>query len=327
MIVAHEPGHMDPIRGLHHVTAYASDPQENYEFVTEVLGLRFCRQTLLYMPGQPIYHLYYGDEAGHPGTVLTYFPQPDMEPGQPGQGQFSTCSFTIPEESVDYWLDRLESFDIPTQVEERFDETAIGFSDPDGLPLELVTGESDIDPWEGGDVPAEHGIRGMHGVALESQVPAETFETLETMGWERVGRHEDTGGARIRYQPGEPADRGRYVDVLVHPNQAPWQVGTGTIVHVAFRVTDEDDQDEWREYLEEHDRIATERKYRQEFRSQYFNDPSGATFEMATDGPGFTAHEDLDSLGEELQIPEPLRDMYGEEVEELKEQLPPFEPN
>lgn len=315
-----------PINGLHHVTAYASNPQDNYDFMTNVLGLRFCRQTLLYVPGQPIYHLYYGDREGNPGTVLTYFPRPNLQEGRIGQGQISACAFTIPEGSIEYWTERLDNLDVPYRTEERFDETAILLSDPDGLPLELVTGESDIEPWTEGGVPSEHGIRGLHSVGLNSHDPAGTFHALETMEWERVGRDESPEGARIRYSPSEPADRGHYVDVLVHPNTAPWSHGTGTFVHVAFRVPDEQSQDEWRERFAEEDLIATGTKYRQEFRSMYFTEPGGATFEFATDGPGFTAHEDVEELGETLQVPEPLREMVDVPIAELKEQLPPFDP-
>lgn len=316
-----------PINGLHHVTAYASDPQENYDFMTEVLGLRLCRQTLLYAPGQSIYHLYYGNQKGQPGTVLTYFPKPNLEPGRVGQGQISSCAFTIPEDSIAYWRSRLDEHEVPYRMAERFDETAILLSDPDGLPLELVTGESDIEPWTGADVPGEHGIRGLHSVGLNSHDPAGTFRTLEAMEWERVGRDESPAGARIRYTPIERAGHGHFVDVLVQPNTPPWSHGTGTFVHVAFRVPDEEAQEAWRERFAEHDLIATGTKYRQEFRSMYLTEPGGSTFEFATDGPGFTEHEDIDELGNTLQIPEPLREMVDVPIKELKNQLPPFEPS
>lgn len=318
---------MTPINGLHHITAYASDPQQNYDFMTEILGLRFVRQTLLYMPGQAIYHLYYGDEEGKPGTVLTYFPREDLPAGRTGQGQISSCAFVIPPDSVDYWIDRFDDLGVNHRVSERFDETVISFSDPDGLPLELVTGETDIAPWDESDVPVEHGIRGVHSVALNSHDPAGTFDTLETMGWERLDRAESPEGARIRYVPSEPADRGQHVDVLVHPNTAPWSHGTGTFVHVAFRVADEESQAEWRDHFAENDLIATGTKYRQEFRSMYLTEPGGSTLEFATDGPGFTEHEEVEALGEELQVPEPLREMVDVPIRELKDQLPEFNPN
>jgi len=318
---------MKAIDGIHHVTAYASDPQRNYDFMTDVLGLRFVRQTLLYMPGQPIYHLYYGDRQGTPGTVLTYFPGVDMPEGQVGKGDISSIGFTIPRGSVDYWTGRLEEHDIATEVTERFDETAISFTDPDGLPLELVTGDSDIDPWTEADVPAKHGIRGIHDVAVTSADPAGTFDVLETMGWERLGRYDaPMSGDRIRFTPSEPAGHGRYLDVVVQPNLPSARKGIGMFVHVAFRVANEWVQQEWSETLRENGYVTTSRKYRQEFRSMYLTEPGGATFEYATDGPGFTEHEDLAELGGELQIPKTLREAIDVPVEELKQELPEFEP-
>lgn len=318
---------MKAIAGIHHVTAYAEDPQENYEFMTDVLGLRFVRQTLLYMPGQPIYHLYYGDGAGTPGTVLTYFPGVDMPPGRVGKGDISSIGFTIPEGSVDYWTTRLADHDVDATVTERFDETVIGFEDPDGLPIELVTGESDIEPWDGADVPVEHGVRGIHDVGVTSADPFGTYDVLETMEWERQGRYDaPMGGDRVRYAPTEPAGHGTYVDVVIQPNAPSAAKGIGMFVHLAFRVADESSQDEWSETLRDNRFETTGRKYRQEFRSMYLTEPGGATFEYATDGPGFTEHEDLDALGEELQVPEPLREAVDVPVEELKAELPPFDP-
>jgi len=318
---------MKAIRGIHHVTAYASDPQSNYEFMTDVLGVRFVRQTLLYMPGQPIYHLYYGDRNGTPGTVMTYFPGVDMPEGRVGKGDISSIGFTIPEGSVSYWTDRLQDLGIQSAVTERFEETAISFTDPDGLPIELVTGESDVEPWEESDVPAEHGVRGIHNVAVTSADPAGTYDALETMGWERLGRHEAQLAAdRVRYVPTESADHGKYVDVVIQPNSPSAEKGIGMFVHVAFRVANEYVQDEWSETLRANGFETTSRKYRQEFRSMYLTEPGGATFEYATDGPGFTEHEAIEELGGELQVSEVLREALDVPVEELKEQLPPFEP-
>lgn len=318
---------MKAIDGIHHVTAYAEDPQENYEFMTEVLGLRFVRQTLLYMPGQPIYHLYYGDREGTPGTVLTYFPGVDMPPGRVGKGDISAIGFTIPEGSVSYWTDRLRGHDIDTDVSERFDETAISFTDPDGLPIELVTGDSDVEPWEESDVPAEHGIRGIHNVSVTSADPAGTYDVLETMEWERLGRHEGAlGPDRVRYMPSDPAGHGRYLDVVIQPNSPSAEKGIGMFVHVAFRVANEWVQDQWSEHLRANRFETTGRKYRQEFRSMYLTEPGGATFEYATDGPGFTEHEGLDELGEELQVPEPLQEAVDVPIDELKAELPEFHP-
>lgn len=318
---------MRTIDGVHHVTAYASDPQENYEFVTGVLGLRFVRQTLLYLPGQPVYHLYYGDRTGTPGTVLTYFPGADVPEGRVGKGDVGAVAFTIPEGSVEYWADRLAANDVEARVSGRFDETVVSFTDPDGLPIELVTGTSDVEPWDGADVPTEHGIRGIHGVSVNSADPAGTFDVLETMGWVRVGRHDPPmSGDRVRYAPADPAGHGRFLDVLVTPNRPRARKGVGAFVHVAFRVANEWEQDAWSDELRDAGYVTTGRKYRQEFRSVYLTEPGGATFEYATDGPGFTEHETVEDLGGELQVPGPLREAVDVPIEELTAALPPFEP-
>lgn len=166
------------IPGIHHVTAFADSPQENYNFFTDVLGLRFLKRTVRFDVPEKIYHLYYGDGQGTPGTIITYFPMTnmDMDKGVNGKGHMSSTNLTIPEESVDFWTERFDEHGVEYDVVERFDETAIEFTDPDETPLALVTDESDIEPWDDGEVPTEHSIRGMHGVTVHSADPQGTFD-------------------------------------------------------------------------------------------------------------------------------------------------------
>ncbi|WP_123538637.1 VOC family protein [Halosimplex salinum] len=317
---------MPSIDGIHHVTAFADEPQENYDFFTNVLGLRFVKRTVRFDVPEKIYHLYYGDERGTPGTIITYFPMTNMEmgDGMVGKGQMSSVGLVIPEGSVDYWTGRFEAHGVDYDVEERFDETAVAFTDPDGTPYELVTGESDIEPWEGSDVPAEHGIRGMHSTTIHSADPQGTFDVLETMGWERLGRADHPqAGDRVRYEAPGDTTRADVVDVLIRPNAPDGVMGVGTFLHVAFRVNNNWEQDEWSDTLRENGYITTSRKDRDYFQSRYITEPGGAVFEYATTDVGFDVDEDIDELGENLKKP----DWLDVDLEEIERMLPDLETN
>lgn len=310
------------IPGIHHVTAFADSPQENYNFFTDVLGLRFLKRTVRFDVPEKIYHLYYGDGQGTPGTIITYFPMTnmDMDKGVNGKGHMSSTNLTIPEESVDFWTERFDEHGVEYDVVERFDETAIEFTDPDETPLALVTDESDIEPWDDGEVPTEHSIRGMHGVTVHSADPQGTFDVLETMGWERVGRadHPQRGDV-VRYKaPAEDVNHAQIVDVLIRPNAPGYVQGIGTYLHVAFRVKNDWEQKEWSQALRDNGYITTSQKDRDYFHSRYITEPGGAIFEYATDGPGFTIDEDLDELGQSLKKP----DWLDVDLEYIEEQLP-----
>jgi glyoxalase family protein len=154
--------------GIHHVTAIARDPQQTMEFYTEVLGLRLVKQTVNF-DDPTTYHLYFGDEVGTPGTILTFFPFENGQSGRVGRGQTGATAFVIPTESVEYWRDRLASHNLEVEKPRtRFGETVVAFQDPDGQPLELITGTNDIEPWTDGPVPGVHAIRGFHSFTLLS---------------------------------------------------------------------------------------------------------------------------------------------------------------
>lgn len=306
---------MHDTAGLHHVTSIASDPQANVEFYTDVLGLRLVKRTVNF-DDTSTYHLYYGDEVGTPGTALTFFPSEDGSPGRVGRGQTSATALLVPPDSVDYWLDRFDALGVDREApRERFDETVVPFRDGDGQPLELVTGESDIEPWAGGPVPAEHAIRGFHGVTLDSLDPARTGEILDILGYERV----DEAGERTRYRAA--SDRAAVVDVLDRPDAEQGQEGVGTVHHVAFRAPDEETELAWRDALIEAGLDVTPQKDRQYFRSIYTREPGGILFEIATDGPGFTRDESVEDLGTSLKLPPWLADSR----ETIEATLPPIE--
>jgi glyoxalase family protein len=299
---------LQPIVGLHHVTAYASDPQRNLDFYTEVLGLRFVKRTVNFDdPGT--YHFYFGDDAGAPGTILTFFPWPHAARGSAGAGETTHTAFSVQPHSIDYWLQRLTAQGVLAEkTGRRFVEEVLTFVDPDGMKLELV-GHADAGaahPSRFGDVPAEHAIRGFFGVTLLERDLGPTETILNQMGYTRTFEE----GSRVRFDSAGDA-LGRRIDVVLDPNAHFGHAGAGSVHHIAFRVPDEATQLRWRAEIAKHLQVTTvqDRDY---FRSIYFREPGGVLFEMATDPPGFTLDEPLQSLGEELRIPawlEPRREM------------------
>jgi glyoxalase family protein len=305
--------------GIHHVTAVAGDPEANLAFYTEVLGLRFVKRTVNF-DDTATYHLYYGDETGTPGTALTFFPFDGARAGRPGRGQAVATAFAVPEGSLDYWADRLADTDATVDGRHtRFGTDVLSFTDPDGQPLELVTADAPIDPWSEGPVPEAYGIRGFFGVTLHSADPDATANVLDLLGFSRVGSETepDDGADRVRYTT--EGEHATVVDV-VHRGPPRGRPGVGTVHHVAFRAPDEDTQLAWRDELTDAGQFVTPQKDRQYFRSIYFREPGGILFEIATDGPGFTADESVAELGSELKLPAWLED----ERDQIEASLPPL---
>lgn len=291
---------MKSIAGLHHVTAYASDPQRNLDFYTQVLGLRFVKRTVNFDdPGT--YHFYFGDDAGSPGTILTFFPWPHASRGVVGAGETTHTAFSVPQISLDYWEQRLQAHGVAVDRSgRRFDEDVLTFADPDGMKLELVAhaSEGSAHPSRFSDVPVESAIQGFFGVSLlERELPA-TEAILTLMGFQRTAAE----GSRVRFEAAGTA-HGRRIDVVLDKEAAPGRSGAGTVHHIAFRNADDQAQLAWRAEIEKHLQVTTvqDRTY---FHSIYFREPGGVLFEMATDPPGFALDESVETLGEELRIPE-----------------------
>ncbi|MFC4987569.1 ring-cleaving dioxygenase [Saliphagus infecundisoli] len=302
----------DAVPGIHHVTFVAGDPERNLDFYTEVLGLRLVKKTVNF-DDPSTYHLYYGDEVGSPGTILTFFPFGEGRSGRSGRGQATATRLAVPEGSLAYWREHLADRGVDHEPLDGRDGLAV--YDPDGQRLELVAGSNDgIEPWDGGSVPAEHAIRGVESVTLHPTDPEATEEVLEELGYER--REDD--GDRIRFEA--PGDRSTGIEVRT--DDAPAGTGgPGTVHHVAFRTADDESQDDWRERLTTMGQRVTPRKDRQYFRSIYFREPGGILFEIATDGPGFDRDEPVDALGEELKLPDWLED----DRERIERSLAPLE--
>ena len=238
-----------PLSGLHHVSAIAGPPQPNVDFYVGVLGLRLVKRTVNFDdPGT--YHLYYGDEAGRPGTAMTFFPWANAVPGRAGGGMPSATAFSVPSDSLDFWMgrfaDRALDFDAPT---ERFGDAVLALADPDGLPLELVA--HDAAPAE--PIPDAHAIRGFHSVTLALADPTPTAKVLtDVFGWDEIG--EEGGRLRFRAPGGGPAS---VVDLVRTDERG--RPGAGTVHHVAFRARGDDEQRAWRDCAA-HRRAAPDRR-------------------------------------------------------------------
>jgi glyoxalase family protein len=287
--------------GIHHITAIAGDPQQSVEFYVGILGLRLVKQTVNYDdPGT--YHLYFGDELGRPGTILTFFPWPGAPRGRHGVGQATVVSFSVPPESLGFWEDHLKRHEITVErLESPFDEPVLEFSDPDGLQLELVAdARTDLGrPWTAASVPVWQAIRGFHSAALLEHAYNDTDALLTGV----LGFHlAKEVGHRRRYVLG---DRGlaTWIDVVSAPDAPSGRVAVGTVHHVAWRTSDEEAQQRWRRKIIAAGFSVTPVRDRQYFRSIYFHEPGGVLFEIATDGPGFTVDESPDALGSELRLP------------------------
>jgi glyoxalase family protein len=296
--------------GLHHITAISSDIKRNMHFYTKVLGLRFVKQSVNQDdPGT--YHLYYGDYAGSPGTIMTFFPWAGVPRGRPGSGQAYATAFSIPAAALPFWQERLASLKVPTlAIEKRFDDEVLPFFDPDGLRLELVaTRESDPRlPAPSPEVPAEHAIRGFHGTTLGLTDGKRTALVLTgTMGNRLVAQ----SGHRARYTAG-PGGPGTYVDLLTDPTLPRGLNGAGTIHHVAFRVPDDASQVAARELISQSGLQVSPVIDRAYFKSIYYREPGGVLFEIATDQPGFAIDEPVETLGTKLSLPPHLEPQRAE---------------
>lgn len=288
------------ITGIHHITALTSDAQKNLDFYAGILGLRLVKKTINY-DAPEVYHLYYGDELGTPGTIMTFFPYTGMPKGQKGNGQLTVTSFSIAENSLDYWMNRLTQFKVSfTPPQARFGkEQFIYFEDFDGLGLELVLNNGDTRlGYQKGHIPPEHAIKGFYGVTLSEEESYKTALLLKNeIDYQLIAEEE----GRFRYSTKEAL--GGYVDILCQPDSTTGRSGAGTIHHVAFATSDEDSQLVVREKLIKSGMNITPVINREYFHSIYFREPGGVLFEIATNNPGFSVDEEAKHLGESLKLP------------------------
>jgi len=310
--------------GIHHVTGIARDPQQNVDFYAGVLGLRLVKKTVNF-DDPSTYHLYYGDEMGSPGSLLTFFPWPRARSGRAGVGEVAITSLAIAPRSIGYWLERFVTKGVEHSVpSRRFGESVIAFKDRDGLQLELVATESadDRGSWSGSSVPAEQAIHGVHSVTLWEHSLERTEQVLVNgLGF----RREWTEDTTTRFVIGK-GGASEIVDVRVVGGFLAPVGGAGTIHHVAFRAESDATELDLRSTvvgLGMHPTPVIDREY---FHSVYFREPGGVLFELATDAPGFTVDEPLDGLGTALMLPpqyEPSRAEIENELAPIHEPLMP----
>lgn len=296
--------------GIHHITSITRDAQKTVDFYAGILGLRLVKRTVNFDdPGT--YHLYFGDHVGSPGTAITFFPYPTSRKGRIGGGQVAYTMYAVPEESLAFWQDRLESFGISFELVERFGEQLLRFSDWDGLGIEIVErAKGAHSSWSFGGISTEHAIKGFGGALLYSTAPEQTMEALENvMGLVRKGEEGDL----VRFEA--PGDIGNTIDVSTqsHPRGLG---GHGTVHHIAWRAKDREEQLAWREHVSAAGFDPTPVADRNYFTSIYFREHGDILFEIATDGPGFTRDEAVDRLGESLKLP-PWYESRREAIERM----------
>lgn len=302
------------ITGLHHVTALTSDAQKNLDFYAGILGLRLVKKTINF-DAPDVYHLYYGDEVGHPGTILTFFPFDGLPAGRKGKGQLTVISFSVPGNSLEYWTKRLDHFKIPYEnPSERFDdEVAIYFEDYDGLGIELIaSGNDKRKGFTYGQIPAGFAVKGFYSVTLSEEGYEKTAGILtDQMDHNLVAEK----GNRFRFSPAN--NPGSFVDILCSPDSLRAIGGSGTVHHVAFATPNDDTQLDFREKLVNKGVVnPTPVIDRQYFHSVYFREPGGILFEAATSDIGFTLDESKSKLGEKLKLP-PWEEVNRSKIEHL----------
>jgi glyoxalase family protein len=287
------------IKGLHHVTSFAGDPQANNHFHTKVLGLRRVKKTVNF-DAPDVYHLYYGDEHGSAGTVMTYFPFPNIGQARPGTGEVGTTVFAVPEGSIGFWKQHLMKSRVSGLREsESFGEKRITFNGIDGDTFAVAEQKNDTrTPWAHGGIASDHAIRGFHSTAFRLRDDVATAELLTHMNYEHT--ETSNGVKRFVVKDGNGAN---VIDIETHADVGRGQAGSGTVHHVAFAVPDRAAQLKVRASLSDTGYQVTPVIDRDYFWAIYFRTPGGILFEVATNEPGFNRDEDTAHLGEALKLP------------------------
>lgn len=306
------------VRGLHHITAIAGPAQENLDFYAGILGMRLVKRSIN-QDDPSTYHLFYADAVGHPGTDLTFFPWAHMAPPRLGHGLAIEVGLEVPSGSLAWWGARVEKYGFTVgSVESRFGDRVLPVADPHGMRLGLTESgartERAFTPWEESVIPVERQIRGLYGARLWERDEALTADFLmRALGFRERGRENGWTRYAIDGHPG-------LVDVKARADARRGAWGVGAVHHLAWAVSDADEQLAVRAQIESHGGRATEVIDRFWFKSVYFKEPGGVLFEIATEGPGFAVDEDPAHLGESLVLPpwfEPAR-------AEIESGLPPL---
>lgn len=301
--------------GIHHITAFVQHAQATVDFYAGILGLRLIKKTINF-DAPEVYHLYFGNEGGSPGTIITFFPYAGSGKGRVGGGQVGITTYAVPTGSLSFWEARLTQFGVAYEKNARFGETYVQFKDPDGLRLEIVEREQGApSQWAFGGVPVDKAIKGFGGAVLYSTAPDKTSDLLvNVMGLKKVGQE----GAYARFT--SFGDLGNIIDINVTPMDYG-AGGAGTVHHIAWRAKDDAEHALWRSHVASNGYHPTPIVDRQYFNAIYFREEGGILFEIATDPPGFARDEAPEALGEKLMLPE----WFEASRDQIVQNLPPIE--
>ncbi|HEY7348714.1 MAG TPA: ring-cleaving dioxygenase [Ktedonobacterales bacterium] len=315
--------------GIHHITAITGHASQNVAFYTQVLGMRLVKKTVN-QDDVSAYHLFYGDEIGHPGTELTFFDWPLAGENRPGVGTISAIAFGVRgRAALEWWEQRLERFQVAhdgIQTRGADERAVLAFRDPEGQRLELIDdgGRMAGQPWKGSPVPAEMGIRGLYAVRLTLRETGPSARLLtETLGFRQGGTYQSAEQHTVTVFEVGPGGPGTEVHLEARPDVPHGRPGIGGVHHVAFRTPDDEEQRLWRARVVEAGRQVTPFINRFYFHSIYFREPGGVLFEIATDGPGFATDEDPEHLGEALALP-PFLEGHRKEIEAGLRPITPY---
>jgi len=304
------------ILGLHHITAIADNAQRNFDFYTNVFGQRMVKKTVNF-DDPDTYHFYYGNETGEPGTILTFFPWEGIGKGYAGTGMATEIGYSVPANSLEFWENRFKEKGIMVNERmERFGETLLPFSDPDGLNIALIVPSTrdERKPWETPEINGEVATKGFHSVTLTlAKIEATAKILTDILGYRMVIQE----GNRYRFIT-DTVKEAAIIDLVEQPGGPRGRGAAGTNHHIAFRVADDTIQMGYREKVMEAGLNITPKIDRDYFYSLYFREPGGVLFEIATDNPGFTVDEPLAELGSGLKLPK----QYEDRRAEIEKQLP-----
>jgi glyoxalase family protein len=288
------------VTGIHHITAIAGNAQQNINFYAGILGIRLVKKTVNF-DAPDIYHFYYGDEVGNPGSILTFFPYDGLPRGRHGKGMLNTTSFSLSSSALDYWMERLKKFAVNFKdPQERFaGEAVIYLEDVDGLGLELVFTDKDHRTgYDNGIIPLEHSIKGFYG----AEIWLEGYERTAALLTEQLD-HQLIAEKGNRFRFAATDTPGNYIDLVCSPDSLKGLSGSGTVHHIAFATPDSKTQEEVRIKIAKRMLNPTPVLDRNYFTSIYFREPGGVLFEVATVGPGFLVDEAKAELGKNLMLP------------------------
>ncbi|MFZ4929532.1 ring-cleaving dioxygenase [Chryseobacterium sp. Mn2064] len=296
------------ILGLHHITAIAENAKRNLDFYTQVLGVRLVKKTVNFDdPGT--YHFYFGNENGTPGTILTFFPWEGIGKGTNGSGMATHIGYSVPKGSLEFWAERLKSFNVNVEEGEIFGEKMISFKDPDGLQLQFIEASTEDNRkiWTTEDIKDENALKGFHNVTLTLKKADPTIKVLTDLLGYTIQKQE---GERYRLAT-DAIDAANLIDIIENDKIPSGRNAAGTNHHIAFRVKDDNILMEYREKALSAGLSITPKINRDYFYSLYFREPGGVLFEIATDNPGFTVDEPLNELGTHLKLPAQYEGMRG----------------